>query len=113
MPGKIYMQPNGYKVEMRKHPGAPSWRLVGIEPEGTFCHKPCTVSGGGKSEISKSLEDAVIYGPLFVDDLDRDLEWVRRIFEHDYTRPLPSRIRERGPRPRAQAAVAWSAASVR
>jgi hypothetical protein len=86
MPGKIYMQPNGYKVEMRKHPGAPSWRLVGIEPEGTFCHKPCTVSGGGKSEISKSLEDAVIYGPLFIDDLERDLEWVRRIFNHDYTR---------------------------
>jgi hypothetical protein len=84
MPGKIYMQPNGYKVEMRQHPGAPSWRLVGIEPEGTFCHKPCTVSGGGKSEISKSLEDAVIYGPLFIDDLERDLAWVRSIFERDY-----------------------------
>ena len=85
MPGKIYMQPNGYKVEMRRHPGAPSWRLIGIEPEGTFCHKPCTVSGGGKSEISKSLEDAVIYGPLFIDDLERDLAWVRSIFERDYT----------------------------
>ncbi len=85
MPGKIYMQPNGYKVEMRRHPGAPSWRLVGIEPEGTFCHKPCTVSGGGKSEISKSLEDAVIYGPLFIDNLDRDLEWVHDILERDYT----------------------------
>ncbi|MEN6584781.1 MAG: hypothetical protein ABFE02_01845, partial [Sulfuricella sp.] len=43
-PGKIYVQPNGYKVEMQKHPGAPSWRLVGTDPEGTFCHKPCTVS---------------------------------------------------------------------
>jgi phosphoenolpyruvate carboxykinase (diphosphate) len=85
MPGKIYMQPNGYKVEMRRHPGAPSWRLVGIEPEGTFCHKPCTVSGGGKSEISKSLEDAVIYGPLFIDHLERDLAWVRSIFERDYS----------------------------
>lgn len=85
MPGKIYMQPNGYKVEMRPHPGAPSWRLIGIEPEGTFCHKPCTVSGGGKSEISKSLEDAVLYGPLFIDDLDRDVAWVRGIFEADYS----------------------------
>ncbi|MEO6147792.1 MAG: hypothetical protein ABIT70_12265, partial [Sulfuriferula sp.] len=84
MPGKIYMQPNGYKVEMRKHPGAPSWRLIGIEPEGTFCHKPCTVSGGGKSEISKSLEDAVLYGPLFIDNLERDLAWVRSILEADY-----------------------------
>lgn len=83
-PGKIYVQPNGYKVEMQKHPGAPSWRLVGTDPEGTFCHKPCTVSGGGKSEISKSMSDAVIYAPLFVSDLDRDLNQVESIFERDY-----------------------------
>ncbi|MFZ5482916.1 MAG: hypothetical protein ACOZB0_01690 [Pseudomonadota bacterium] len=83
-PGKIYVQPNGYKVEMLKHPGAPSWRLVGTDPEGTFCHKPCTVSGGGKSEISKSLNDAVIYGSLFVADLEQDLDQVAAIFERDY-----------------------------
>ena len=86
MPEKLYMQPNGYKVEMRAHPGAPSWRLIGIDPEGTFCHKPCTVSGGGKSEISKSLEDAVIYGPLFIDHMEQDLARVRGIFEHDFSR---------------------------
>ncbi|MCK5813225.1 MAG: hypothetical protein KAH03_03160, partial [Cocleimonas sp.] len=51
-PNKIYMQPCGYKIEMEQHPAAPSWRLIGTEAEGTFCHKPCTVSGGGKSEIS-------------------------------------------------------------
>jgi len=84
-PGKIYVQPSGYKIEMKKHPGAPSWRLVGMNSEGTFCHKPCTVSGGGKSEISKSLNDAVIYRPLFVDDLNRDLDMVQEIFEKDYT----------------------------
>lgn len=84
-PGKIYIQPNGYKIEMCKHPGAPSWRLVGTVAEGTFCHKPCTVSGGGKSEISKSIEDAVIYGPLFVDDLQRDLDKVQAIFDRDYS----------------------------
>ncbi len=84
-PGKIYIQPNGYKIEMCKHPGAPSWRLVGTVAEGTFCHKPCTVSGGGKSEISKSIEDAVIYGPLFVEDLQRDLDRVQAIFDKDYT----------------------------
>ena len=84
-PGKIYMQPSGYKVEMKKHPGAPSWRLVGIDPEGTFCHKPSTVSGGGKSEISKSLNDAVIYRPLFVDDLQKDLDQVQAIFDKDYS----------------------------
>ena len=84
-PGKVYMQPNGYKVEMVRHPGAPSWRIVGTDPEGTFCHKPCTVSGGGKSEISKSIEDAVIFGPLFVDDLHRDLDRVQAIFDRDYS----------------------------
>lgn len=84
-PGKIYIQPNGYKVEMQKHPGAPSWRLVGTDPEGTFCHKPCTVSGGGKSEISKSLNDAVIYGPLFVADLEKDLVQVEEIIQKDYS----------------------------
>ncbi len=94
-PGKIYMQPNGYKIEMCKHPGAPSWRLVGTEAEGTFCHKPSTVSGGGKSEISKSIEDAVIYGPLYIDDLDKDLDWVQTIFDYDYRdRFLPGHEQE-------------------
>ncbi|MDT8386516.1 MAG: hypothetical protein RQ736_03330 [Thiogranum sp.] len=83
-PGNIYMQPSGYKIEMEKHPGAPSWRLVGTNSEGTFCHKPSTVSGGGKSEISKSLIDAVIYRPLFVDDLHRDLNHVQAILDKDY-----------------------------
>jgi phosphoenolpyruvate carboxykinase (diphosphate) len=84
-PGKIYIQPNGHKVEMQKHPGAPSWRLIGTRAEGTFCHKPCTVSGGGKSEISKSLDDAVLYGPIFVDNLRQDLDRVQEIFDRDYT----------------------------
>jgi hypothetical protein len=84
-PGKIYMQPNGYRVEMQKHPSAPSWRLIGTEAEGVFCHKPCTVSGGGKSEISKSIDDAVIYGPVFVQDFEQDMDQVAEIFNRDYT----------------------------
>ena len=62
LPGRIYIHPSGYKIRMTKHQSAPSWRLVGTVPEGAFCHKPCTVSGGGKSEISKSLVDAVLPG---------------------------------------------------
>lgn len=84
-PGKVYIQPNGYKIEMCKHPGAPSWRLIGTKAEGTFCHKPCTVSGGGKSEISKSIEDSAIYAPLYVDDLEQDLNRVQAIFDRDYS----------------------------
>ena len=85
-PGKTYMQPNGYHIEMKKHPGAPSWRLIGTDPEGTFCHKPSTVSGGGKSEISKDIDDAVLYGPFFVDDLNKDMDQLDEIFNYDYTK---------------------------
>ncbi|RKZ05927.1 hypothetical protein DRQ25_15085 [Candidatus Fermentibacteria bacterium] len=82
------MQPGGYKIEMEKHPDAPTWRLIGTDAEGVFCHKPSTVSGGGKSEISKSLDDAVIYGPIFVNNLEKDLDAAEEIFSHDYTRRL-------------------------
>jgi phosphoenolpyruvate carboxykinase (diphosphate) len=85
LPGKIYMTPSGFKVRMEKHPGAPSWRIVGSRGDGTFCHKPCTVSGGGKSEISKSMRDYMIYGPIFVGDLDRELGLVDEIFRRDYS----------------------------
>lgn len=84
LPGKIYMAPSGYRVHMDKHPAAPTWRLIGTAGEGINCHKPCTVSGGGKSEISKSLLDYMIYGPIFVADVKQDLELVQQIFDRDY-----------------------------
>jgi hypothetical protein len=83
-PERIYMTPSGYKLRLEKHPGAASWRLIGTVAEGLFCHKPCTVSGGGKSEISKSLRDYMIYGPIFVADVDKDFELVQKIFDRDY-----------------------------
>jgi len=89
-PGFTYVHPAGYKVHLEKHPGAPTWRLVGTVAEGTYCHKPCTVSGGGKSEISKSLTDAVIYGPIFINEVEKDLDQVAAIFSRDYSaRMLP------------------------
>jgi len=84
LPGKIYMAPSGYRLHMDKHPAAPTWRLIGTAGEGIACHKPCTVSGGGKSEISKSLLDYMLYGPIFVADVKRDLEFVQQIFDRDY-----------------------------
>ena len=83
--GHTYVLPSGYKVRMEQHPGGASWRLVGTEPEGTFCHKPCTVSGGGKSEISKSIGDVIHYGPLFVNDLPADLDQVATLLARDYS----------------------------
>jgi hypothetical protein len=94
LPGHIYIHPSGYKVRMAKHPAAPSWRLVGTVPEGTFCHKPCTVSGGGKSEISKSLVDAVLYGAIYVNKFEEDIALVQEIFKKDYKNHL-----RKGPAP--------------
>ena len=83
-PQCIYISPSGYKVRLEKHPAAPSWRLIGTTSEGVFCHKPCTVSGGGKSEISKSLRDYMLYGPVFVADVEKDFEWIDAIFNRNY-----------------------------
>ncbi len=80
-----YIYPNGFRVHMERHPHAPSWRLVGTYHEGTFIHKPCTVSGGGKSEISKSIAGAVISGDFFVEDFDKDMDLVKKIFDHDFS----------------------------
>ena len=84
-PEEIYIAPSGYKIRLEKHPNAPSWRLVGTVGEGVFCHKPCTVSGGGKSEISKSLRDYMLYGPIFVGDRDSDFAKLEEIFQKDYS----------------------------
>jgi hypothetical protein len=81
-----YIYPSGFKVHMQKHPQAPSWRLIGTLGEGTFCHKPSTVSGGGKSEISKSIQDTMLSGPLFVKDFEKDFKQVETIFNHDYSK---------------------------
>ena len=86
----IYIYPFGYKVHFEKHPTAESWRLVGTRAEGVFCHKPCTVSGGGKSEISKSISDAIIYGPIFVSDFRQDMNQVQELLDRNYMdRMLP------------------------
>jgi hypothetical protein len=84
-PGKTYMTPAGYKVQVEKHPATGVWRLIGTVAEGLFCHKPCTVSGGGKSEISKSLGDYILHGPIFVADLEKDFEQVQQLLDHDYS----------------------------
>ncbi len=84
-PGFVYMTPSGYKVRLEKHPAAPSWRLIGTLFEGAFCHKPCTVSGGGKSEISKSITDYLLHGPIFVAEAEKDLAIVQEIFDRDYS----------------------------
>lgn len=84
LPDRTYVLPSGYKVEMVKPPTVLRWRLTGTTAEGTFCHKPCTVSGGGKSEISKSIADAMMGGPVFVEDIAADFDAVERILHYEF-----------------------------
>ena len=93
-PEKTYVRPSGYKVKMEKPPGVGrQWRLVGTVAEGTFCHKPCTVSGGGKSEISKPITDAILTGPVFVSDLKNDFDRVAELIDRDYTKRFADKER--------------------
>lgn len=83
-PARTYVLPSGYKVEMRKPFAGQRWRLIGSNAEGTFCHKPCTVSGGGKSEISKSLVDAMEGGPVIMPNFEADMTRVAELLDRDY-----------------------------
>ncbi|HYE32354.1 MAG TPA: hypothetical protein VEH27_13060 [Methylomirabilota bacterium] len=85
MAERVYVRPSGYKVRLVKTPGTKNWRLIGSVAEGTLCHKPCTVSGGGKSEISKSISDAILQGPVFVADLQEDFALVDELLRRDYS----------------------------
>jgi phosphoenolpyruvate carboxykinase (diphosphate) len=91
-PEKTYVRPSGYKVRMEKPAGNRSWRLVGTAAEGLLCHKPSTVSGGGKSEISKPITDAVLTGPVFIADFKKDFDQIAELIARDYS----GRFREPG-----------------
>ena len=80
-----YVLPNGFRMRMEKQSGSSAWRLVGARPRGTLCHKPCTVSGGGKSEISKSIANVILEGPVFVGDFQNDVEQVAAILNMDFS----------------------------
>jgi hypothetical protein len=84
--GHVYLSPNGYRVELTRDPhDRTAWTLVGTSPQVTSCHKPATVSGGGKSEISKAITDAIIVGAEHIADFEGDLDQVAAILERDYS----------------------------
>jgi hypothetical protein len=83
--GRTYVRPSGYKITLEQPPAHSAWHIVGTVAEGTLCHKPCTVSGGGKSEISKAISDAILPGPVFIADFERDMEAVALLIARDYS----------------------------
>jgi hypothetical protein len=83
--GNTYILPSGFKIHLEKPIGNRAWRMIGTRSEGVLCHKPCTVSGGGKSEISKPITDAIIHGPVFVAEFKKDFEVVDELLRKDYS----------------------------
>jgi len=84
-PNKTYVHPTGNKFKLEKHNAIALWRIVNTSPEGVFCHKPCTVSGGGKSEISKSMQNAITYSAFNILDIDEDFKKADEIIEYNYS----------------------------
>jgi phosphoenolpyruvate carboxykinase (diphosphate) len=84
-PSSIYVLPSGFRVRLEKQLAGNAWRLVGSRPKGALCHKPATVSGGGKSEISKSIAHALLKGPVYVRDYHKDMELIDDILERDFS----------------------------
>lgn len=84
--GHYYLAPDGYRVHMaRIVADGNQWSLIGTYADPVTCHKPSTVSGGGKSEISKAITDAVIHGNAYTADFDADMESVAAILARDYS----------------------------
>ncbi len=81
-----YITPDGYQVEpLHLEVDGDQWTLVGTVAIPTETHKPATVSGGGKSEISKDITDAFIVGNAYVEDFDKDMSQVAAIVERDFS----------------------------
>ncbi|MSR77167.1 MAG: hypothetical protein EXS63_02920 [Candidatus Omnitrophica bacterium] len=95
LPTQTYIYPSGYKVNMEKKFGGRYWRLIGTVGEGTMCHKPSTVSGGGKSEISKPIANSIVTGPVFCADFEKDLNYVDEILKKDYGHRFKSPHKEK------------------
>ncbi len=84
--GKEYMTPMGYRVYAKhRELDETQWHLIGVSPISTQAHKPATVSGGGKSEISKSLADAFVFDNAYTADFEADIEAVQALLDKDYS----------------------------
>lgn len=84
-PDKIYVLPSGFKISLVENEDTRGYDLVGTEARGVLCHKPWTVSGGGKSEISKQFSELFKTGAFVIQDFDSDIARVKEVLEHDFS----------------------------
>ena len=96
---ETYVLPWGTKIRIEKQTDGTAWRLIASRADGILCHKPSTVSGGGKSEISKSIGSIILRGPIFVTDYFKDMDQVEEILKKDfspvYVRPVSEKRAKR------------------
>lgn len=83
--GEDYFLPSGYRIRAEKKTIHGIAQLVGTMPIGVLCHKPATVSGGGKSEISKRLDNAMLEKSVIVKEFEKDLDRVDEILKMDFS----------------------------
>lgn len=95
-PKVTYILPSGYQIRMQHHPTQPAWRLIGVEGKGINLHKPCTVSGGGKSELAKSITGTMMYGSLYVSNPAVDFKLIDEILNYpDYSKRFRPEVTDR------------------
>jgi len=94
VPGTVYIHPSGYQICLEKRLDKSAWHIRGTVAEAVHCHKPSTVSGGGKSEISKLLSDMITFGNAKVDNIKFDLSYVDMILKRSYSDRFADRVGE-------------------
>lgn len=84
-PDHEYLTPTGVRMRIQHSDIDNQWALISTEGASTTLHKQCTVSGGGKSEISKAISDAFIPGNAYVPDFEADMAAVDDILNRDFS----------------------------
>ncbi|MES7637063.1 hypothetical protein U6V60_08315 [Cutibacterium acnes] len=80
-----YISPAGCRIHMVHNDADDQWYLEGTYGDSTTLHKCCTVSGGGKSEISKAISDTFLWGNAYSPDFEADMDAVDDILHRDYS----------------------------
>ncbi|MBU5171805.1 MULTISPECIES: hypothetical protein [Cutibacterium] len=80
-----YISPAGYRIHMVHNDADDQWYLESTYGDSTTLHKCCTVSGGGKSEISKAISDTFLWGNAYSPDFEADMDAVDDILHRDYS----------------------------
>lgn len=82
----VYILPSGDRIHIeRPDIKGGRWKMINTQPDGIFCYKPATVSGGGKSEIAKPIDEFISTGPTLVCNFKNDIKIVKEICSKNYS----------------------------